>query len=177
MDNAERLAQYRNAINSVVVLGTSATAAIIKSELARALPALLDRAVPLSEKPAGNTLVVGTLDELKADRSDDTIGRVTRIGRGRISDRLSPFIASAEGATISSNWIASSQTTLLDTCTARSAGVHQQLHSRYRQLCARRFDRHISFPAASPNASGHPRARPCELSQDSPPHTRSLGQS
>ena len=31
VDNAERLAQYRNAINSVIVLGTSATATIIKS--------------------------------------------------------------------------------------------------------------------------------------------------
>ena len=64
--NTERLAQYRNAIGIAVVLGTSATAATIKSELARALPALLDRAVPLAEKPAGNTLVVGTVDELKA---------------------------------------------------------------------------------------------------------------
>ncbi len=65
VDNMERLAQYHNAINRVVVPGTTATAAIIKSELARALPALLDRAVPLSEKPVGNALVVGTLDELK----------------------------------------------------------------------------------------------------------------
>ncbi|OGO33696.1 MAG: hypothetical protein A2Z03_11390 [Chloroflexi bacterium RBG_16_56_8] len=65
VNDAERLARYRNAINSVVVLGTSATAAIIKNELAHALPALLDRAVPFVEKPDGNTLIVGTLDELE----------------------------------------------------------------------------------------------------------------
>ena len=66
VNNAERLAQYRMAINSVAVLGTSATAGIIKSELAWALPALLDSPVPLSEKPAGNALAAGTIDELKA---------------------------------------------------------------------------------------------------------------
>jgi alpha-glucuronidase len=66
VDDAERLAQYRNAISRVVVLGRSATAAIIKSELARALPALLDNAVPFSDKAAGNALVAGTLDELTA---------------------------------------------------------------------------------------------------------------
>jgi alpha-glucuronidase len=40
VDDAERLAQYRTAISSVTVPGKSATAAIIKSELARAWPAL-----------------------------------------------------------------------------------------------------------------------------------------
>jgi alpha-glucuronidase len=87
VENAERLAQYRAAINSVVVLGTNATAVIIKNELARALPALLDRAVPLVDKPGlgqyqvaeqkpcrfsenptgldANALIVGTIDELK----------------------------------------------------------------------------------------------------------------
>ena len=59
VDHAERLAQYRNTINNVVVLGTSATVVIIKSELARALPALLARAAPLADEPAGNALVVG----------------------------------------------------------------------------------------------------------------------
>lgn len=67
VNNAERLAQYRNTINNAVVPGTSATAEIIRRELARALPALLDSAVPLTEqRPAGNALVVGTADELKA---------------------------------------------------------------------------------------------------------------
>jgi alpha-glucuronidase len=41
IDNAERLAQYRQAINSAAVLGRGATAELIRSELARALPALL----------------------------------------------------------------------------------------------------------------------------------------
>ena len=66
VNNVERFAQYRAAINSVIVLGTSATTAIIKSELARALPALLDRAVPFADKPVGNALIVGTVDELAA---------------------------------------------------------------------------------------------------------------
>jgi len=66
VDNAERLAQYRKAISSAAVLGTGATAQIIRSELARALAALLDSAVPLPVNPVGNALVVGTIDELKA---------------------------------------------------------------------------------------------------------------
>jgi alpha-glucuronidase len=67
VDNAERLAQYRQAVSSAAVPGKSATAEIIRRELARALPALLDSAVPLMEqRPAGNALVVGTIDELKA---------------------------------------------------------------------------------------------------------------
>ncbi len=37
--DAARLAQYRQAINSATVLGTGATAEIIRRELARALPA------------------------------------------------------------------------------------------------------------------------------------------
>jgi alpha-glucuronidase len=67
VDNSERLAQYRQAISSAAVPGKSATAAIIRSELARALPALLGSAVPLTEqKPTGNALVMGTTDELAA---------------------------------------------------------------------------------------------------------------
>jgi alpha-glucuronidase len=65
VDNAERLAQYRKAISRVVVPGTSATAEIIRSELARALPALLGSPVPLSEKPVGNALVVARLTNSK----------------------------------------------------------------------------------------------------------------
>lgn len=67
VENAERLAQYREALGSVVVLGESATAEIIRSELARALPALLDADVPFSaQMPAGNALVIGTADALEA---------------------------------------------------------------------------------------------------------------
>ncbi|MBI5032928.1 MAG: alpha-glucuronidase [Chloroflexi bacterium] len=64
VENDERLAQYRAAINSIVVLSTSATATIIKNELARALPALLDRNVPFADKSVGNALIVGTVDEV-----------------------------------------------------------------------------------------------------------------
>jgi alpha-glucuronidase len=71
VDDPDRLAQYRQAVSSVAVLGQSATAKIIRSELARALPALLGGAVPFAgKKPADNTLVnalvVGTADELEA---------------------------------------------------------------------------------------------------------------
>ncbi len=67
VDNLDCLAQYRQAIGSVVVLGEGATAEIIRSELAQALPALLGHAVPFSmKKPDGHALVVGTVDELAA---------------------------------------------------------------------------------------------------------------
>ncbi len=67
VDNADRLAQYREAIGSAVALGKSLTTDLIKDELARALPALLDSDVSLSEQePAGNALVVGVAKELEA---------------------------------------------------------------------------------------------------------------
>ncbi|MBN1220904.1 MAG: alpha-glucuronidase [Anaerolineae bacterium] len=66
VDNPDRLRQYRQAISRATVLGASETAEIIRRELGRALPALLDRAVPLSEqRPTGNALVVGTAGDLK----------------------------------------------------------------------------------------------------------------
>jgi alpha-glucuronidase len=67
VDNPGQLTQYRNAIRSATVLGKGATADIIRRELARALPVLLDRVVPLSEQtPTCSALVVGTADELGA---------------------------------------------------------------------------------------------------------------
>jgi hypothetical protein len=60
VDNPGQLAQYYNAIHSATVLGNSATADIIRRELARALPVLVDCAVPMPEQvPATNALVVG----------------------------------------------------------------------------------------------------------------------
>jgi len=118
VDNTERLAQYRNAINSAVVLGTSATAAIIKNELARALPALLARAVPLAAKPTGNALVVGTADELKAAGVAIPSAESRELGAEGFLIRSQPsVIASAEGAKQSPSnlGIASSQTTFLAT--------------------------------------------------------------
>lgn len=70
VDDAGRLAQYRRALGSVAVLGAGATPAVIERELARALPALLDRPVPFSGRPAGGALVVGALDELEANGVD-----------------------------------------------------------------------------------------------------------
>lgn len=67
VNDLDRLAQYRAAIGQVVVLGASATAGIIRSELRRALPALLDRDVPFSmHQPDGQALIVGTVQELEA---------------------------------------------------------------------------------------------------------------
>ncbi len=64
-DDAARLTQYRDAIKRAVVLGASATAEIIRRELARALPVMLDRAVPILDQPDNDALIVGTVDELK----------------------------------------------------------------------------------------------------------------
>ncbi len=67
VDNPDRLAQYRAAIEQVMVLGASATAEIIRDELKRALAALLDRVVSFStQKPDEQALVVGTIQELEA---------------------------------------------------------------------------------------------------------------
>ena len=66
VDNSERLTQYRQAINEVVVPGTSDTIQIISDELKRSLPVLLAREVPISkQKPGSNALVVGTVGELE----------------------------------------------------------------------------------------------------------------
>jgi alpha-glucuronidase len=64
VDNAIRLAEYRRAIICAVVFGTSAIAEILRRELARALPEILDRDVPISITPDGDALIVGTIDEL-----------------------------------------------------------------------------------------------------------------
>jgi alpha-glucuronidase len=67
VDNTKRLTQYRQAIRSLAILGQGATTDIIRNELTRALPALLDEEVPLlAQKPTGNALVVGSADELEA---------------------------------------------------------------------------------------------------------------
>jgi alpha-glucuronidase len=66
VENAGRLAQYRHAIGSAVVLGATGTVEIIKRELARALPVLLDGTIPILEKPGGAALVAGTLEALAA---------------------------------------------------------------------------------------------------------------
>ena len=66
VDNPDRLTQYRHAIGMVAVLGASETTQTISNELKRALPALLDRAVPVSQQKSGeNMLIVGTVGELE----------------------------------------------------------------------------------------------------------------
>jgi len=76
VDDPERLLQYRDAIRSVAVCGTGPTSAIIRDELARALPGLLGDPVPFAPRPSGlvstlkacgNALLVGTVGELAAE--------------------------------------------------------------------------------------------------------------
>lgn len=67
VDNAAALAQYRNAITAVTLLGNDETTKIIHNELTSALPTLLDGDVPIvAEIPTANALVVGTVDDLQA---------------------------------------------------------------------------------------------------------------
>jgi len=70
VSDPERLAQYRRAISSVRVLGESSTAEVIRSELARALPALLDMPTPVSDRAIGNALVAGLVDEIRGTGLD-----------------------------------------------------------------------------------------------------------
>jgi len=67
VDNPDRLAQYRHAIGTVTVPGTSETSQIISQELTRSLPILLDKPTSVSsQKPEGNALIVGTIGELES---------------------------------------------------------------------------------------------------------------
>ncbi len=66
VDDKGRLAQYRKALGSAAVLGKGATIDIIKKELKRALPALLDKPISvISKKPSSNALVAAKVDDLK----------------------------------------------------------------------------------------------------------------
>ncbi|MFZ6030288.1 MAG: alpha-glucuronidase family glycosyl hydrolase [Chloroflexota bacterium] len=66
VEDAERLAQYRQAIGSIAVLGEGATIDVTRQELARALPVLLDCKIPIvNDIPSGSALIVGTLGECR----------------------------------------------------------------------------------------------------------------
>jgi alpha-glucuronidase len=68
INDPDKLAHYRQAINQVVILGKGPTTAIIRRELKRALPVLLGSNIPFSEqKPVGKALVMGTVQELEAN--------------------------------------------------------------------------------------------------------------
>jgi alpha-glucuronidase len=65
VNNPDRLIQYRQAIEQVLIIGTGATANIIRRELRRALRTMLDREVPTSTAPPdGPAVIVGTLQDL-----------------------------------------------------------------------------------------------------------------
>jgi alpha-glucuronidase len=62
-----RLMQYRATLQQVTLLGQSATTGLIRSELTRALPALLGSNCPITNQiPISEALVVGTLAEFQA---------------------------------------------------------------------------------------------------------------
>ena len=66
VENASRLSQYRTAIPNASVLGKSTTAELIRSELRRALPAILDATVPVSsDRTEGDGLLIGTFQTLR----------------------------------------------------------------------------------------------------------------
>ncbi len=63
VEDKERLAQYRAAIAGASVLGKGGTTAIIRHELERALPALLDRPTPVyGQIKRGAECILGTRD-------------------------------------------------------------------------------------------------------------------
>ncbi len=68
-DDPARLEEYRRAVSGAVIPGKGATSEIIRSEFRMALPALLDKPVPVSSKPMrGNTVLAGTSKALKMTR-------------------------------------------------------------------------------------------------------------
>jgi alpha-glucuronidase len=64
VDDPARLAQYRAVIHSVAVPGADATSDLIRSELTRALPALLGRETPIARRAAEGAVLMGTAAEL-----------------------------------------------------------------------------------------------------------------
>jgi len=71
VDDPNLLSQYRRTIGGAAILGKGPTFDIIKSELKRALPTMLDQAIPIElNKPAGNAIVLGTVGNLKGINID-----------------------------------------------------------------------------------------------------------
>ncbi|HBG27549.1 MAG: alpha-glucuronidase [Planctomycetes bacterium GWF2_41_51] len=66
IDNPKLLDQYRSSIKSVCVLGGSKTFDIIRNEFDLALPAMLDKSIPItSDKPQDNSIIAATIATLK----------------------------------------------------------------------------------------------------------------
>jgi alpha-glucuronidase len=66
VSDPERMVQYRKAIRNAIVLGENETIEIIRSEIARALPSLLDQSFPISTRyPKPHSLIVGSVKELR----------------------------------------------------------------------------------------------------------------
>ncbi|MBN1430184.1 MAG: alpha-glucuronidase [Anaerolineae bacterium] len=87
VDDPARLSRYRKLLGRATVLGQGQTVTIIRSELERALPAMLGRAVSFSEQVSpGNGLVVGTADDLGAAGID--IPREDRLTLGEDGFRI-----------------------------------------------------------------------------------------
>ena len=64
VDDPNRMAQYRETIQNVVLLGESETVEIIHSEITRSLPTLLRQPIPISTQPLPHSMVIGTVEQL-----------------------------------------------------------------------------------------------------------------
>jgi alpha-glucuronidase len=60
VENGALLTSYRKTITAIQTAGSSATMDAVRKELQLGLNALLQRSIPGSNKPAGNTLIAGT---------------------------------------------------------------------------------------------------------------------
>jgi len=81
VSNPDRLAQYRQAIHRAGVFGKNETAEIIRGELERALPALLDADIPFAaDNLSGNALMAGTVRELGAAGIDAAQDQCSALG-------------------------------------------------------------------------------------------------
>ncbi len=82
VDDKDRLTQYRKAIGSAAVLGKGVTNDIIRNELKLALPALLDKDIPFTnKKPGCNALVAGTANELEAENITIPKAELSKLGK------------------------------------------------------------------------------------------------
>ncbi|MBK9925124.1 MAG: alpha-glucuronidase [Anaerolineales bacterium] len=74
VDHPDRIAQYRENIQSVAILGENKTIDAIRNEIKRALPNLLGKPVPISTQPTPHSLVIGTVEQLGLQIEADIIG-------------------------------------------------------------------------------------------------------
>jgi alpha-glucuronidase len=84
VEDAAKLAEYQQAVTSIVVSGKSDTCKVLREELAKGLSGLLGKNIPVTESPAQNgSLVIGTpksSDEVKNLINADAIKALGKDG-------------------------------------------------------------------------------------------------